>query len=298
MEAQAHQQKKKRAAEVKGWFLTYPKCPLRPQAVLDALRESVPGNPVRYWCISSELHKDGTPHVHAWIQYDRKTRFSADKWVIQDYRGQWQACQSPPAVCAYIRKDGDFIEFLPPSKEDINLGKRAQRNHYLLTAPVQDIINSGQLAALSLAPLMRARSIYHTLESKGTQKDLICYWIWGPPGAGKSYFVRSLHHPDELFIKSQTRWWDGWTPSYTAVLIDDFDKNGTCLSHHIKIWADRYPFPAEIKGSYVSPKYRALYITSNYRIEELWPDDEELQKAIKRRFHVYHMTDRDDPPDI
>lgn len=290
--------KTKRPSEVKGWFLTYPQCTLSPEEALALLRDTVPGNPIRYWVISQEKHQDGGNHIHAWIQYDRKTRFSPDKWVIGGFRGKFEPCQNPVACQKYIRKDGNFIEHLPASKEDQLLGKRAERNHFLFTAPVKQIMLEGHLGALALPQLMRSRSIFHSIQSTGDQSKVRCYWIWGPPGVGKSFFVRSLHEREELYIKAQNKWWDGWQPTHRAVLMDDFDHTGSCLSHYLKIWADSYPFPAEIKGSTITPTYDILYVTSNYSIAQLWKDDEELQAAIERRFHIFHFVDREDPPDI
>ena len=60
---------------------------------------------------------------------------------------------------------------------------------------------------------------------------------------------------------------------------------GNCLAQHIKRWADRYPFTAEIKGAHsaISPNDYELVVTSNYRIEECFKEPEDVA-AIKRRF--------------
>jgi hypothetical protein len=64
------------------------------------------------------------------------------------------------------------------------------------------------------------------------------------------------------------------------------------LGHYLKIWGDKWPCTGEVKGSTVPLMHTAIIITSNYTPEELWPDDDELLKAIRRRFKVEHILGR------
>lgn len=92
-------------------------------------------------------------------------------------------------------------------------------------------------------------------------------------------------------MKSQNKWWDGYN-NQDVVLIDDFDKMGTGLSHYLKIWADPYgDIDGEIKGSTIPLNFKELYITSNYTIEELfWSEqDQQLSSALLRRFEVLNF---------
>lgn len=76
----------------------------------------------------------------------------------------------------------------------------------------------------------------------------------------------------DLYIKAQNKWWDGYQGE-EAVLIDDFDKQGVCLAHYLKIWSDKWKCTGEIKGATIPLNFKRLYITSNYRIEELFNED-------------------------
>jgi len=73
------------------------------------------------------------------------------------------------------------------------------------------------------------------------------------------------------------------------VLLDDFDKGGACLGHHIKIWTDRYACTGETKGGQIPLNYDKFIITSNYTPEQIWPDDAILVQAVRRRFKVIHI---------
>ena len=112
-------------------------------------------------------------------------------------------------------------------------------------------------------------------------------WIYGEPGTGKSHEVR--RREKSLYIKQQNKWWDGYEGE-EAVLLDDMDSN--CLSHYIKIWADKYECKGEVKGGTIQLKHKRFYVTSNYTIEELFKD-EKLCEAINRRFEVIEWKTSD-----
>jgi len=76
------------------------------------------------------------------------------------------------------------------------------------------------------------------------------------------------------------------------VIIDDWpdvDHGGDMLVQHLKIWADRYPFTAEVKGSHhaIMPNFQ-LVITSNYSIDECFKNEKD-REAIKRRITEHIM---------
>lgn len=75
--------------------------------------------------------------------------------------------------------------------------------------------------------------------------DLRSQWHYGPTGTGKSHHCRTTYG-ESLFIKSNDIWWDGYE-GQENVLIEELGPR-QIAGHHIKIWADHYPFKAAIKG--------------------------------------------------
>ena len=53
-----------------GFFLTYPNCGVSKEDLMEHLKSL---GEVDKACVCQELHKDGTPHLHAFVKYqDRK----------------------------------------------------------------------------------------------------------------------------------------------------------------------------------------------------------------------------------
>lgn len=60
--------------QAKGWFLTYPKCDVPPQAALEYLKEK---HRIAEYVIAQEDHQDGTKHLHAFIKVEKKITFNS-----------------------------------------------------------------------------------------------------------------------------------------------------------------------------------------------------------------------------
>lgn len=68
-------------------------------------------NNISYLLICRELHKDGTPHIHALIVFTKKVDIKDQHYFdIQSYHPNIQTVKHLKKSINYIKKDGNFIE--------------------------------------------------------------------------------------------------------------------------------------------------------------------------------------------
>ena len=116
--------------------------------------------------------------------------------------------------------------------------------------------------------------------------DLQNEWYWGEAGTGKT--KKAWEENPDLYVKDLNKWWDGYH-GQDVVLLDDWDPRQEILTQKLKVWADRYPFRAECKGSSMMARPKKIIVTSNYSIDECFQNPED-RLAIKRRFKSTHFS--------
>jgi len=112
-----HKSKQGSAFRLQGrhFFLTYPRCHLDPQEVLDHFRSGFHVNQV---IVAKEDHEDGTPHLHIYLYLSKK--FSSRKpdcFDVGVQHGNYQAARCSKAVIDYVKKHGNYLEWVCPSQQ-------------------------------------------------------------------------------------------------------------------------------------------------------------------------------------
>ena len=125
MESEDEDKKQKQA---KGWFLTYPKCPIKKEDALELLKAT---GKIKEYVICEEEHKDGSPHLHAYIKYTRKQTWNKTKWDLLTYHGNYGSERSYKGCLKYCKKKGDYISNIDIESALAKKGKKT--NKELLT---------------------------------------------------------------------------------------------------------------------------------------------------------------------
>lgn len=239
--------------------------------------------PSQYIVIGKEVGESGTPHLQGYITFKQNKRLTALKKLHST--AHWEIAKGTSQQAAdYCKKDGDFEEIgdLPSQ------GKRTDLS--AACAMVKEGKSMTEIADAhpeTFAKFSRGlRELKLVLDKPYTPAGLRGIWFYGAPGTGKSRQARESY--PNAYLKSQNKWWDGYAGE-RAVILDDLDINA--LGHYLKIWADRYPCHGETKGGTVNLQHDVIVVTSNYSIEQLWPDDVEMQTAIARRFKKRNFSE-------
>lgn len=296
----------------KGFFLTWPQCHATKEECLAMLQSK---GPIEKYIVCREEHKDGTPHLHAFVKYEQAKNFKTPNcFDLGTNHGNYQVAKSYYAVAKYVRKGQDYIEHGMDAKAEEE--QRANHKKVLgaqlmqakTNADIQSIVESESSMIFGLHKTMQDIREYRNLTVQQKEHEHARgIWIQGPPGCGKSHLSRKgpwLNPGETVYLKPQNKWWDLYQTERVVVLEDLDMAGGQTLGHYLKIWSDKWPFAAEAKGSVVKPEFDYFIVTSNYSIEEIFGPDtadsakvqkqkQVLVEAIKRRFLLINMNTKE-----
>lgn len=176
-----------------------------------------------------EKGKDGTQHFQVYIALPVQKRMAALKKI--DKRAHFSKVTKDNGASAYCMKEDTRLQgpiewgtrpLCPASKTDWAEVKK------LAIANKLDDIEPGVFIRYynSLTRIAKDNVI---IPKRTFAKE--CIWIHGPPRTGKSRHARDAPH----YCKLANKWWDGYKPDDTHVVIDDLGKDKAhCLRDHIK----------------------------------------------------------------
>ena len=242
---------------------------------------------------------NGTPHLQGYVHF-KNARFIKGLISLGIFGHLCVARGTAEENMRYIRKTrtGDvpnewvFEHGLPPSdsKTAGTAGGAAEKQRWedarvaAISGNLEDV--PADIYIRCYGTLKKIRDDAILSNDLLTLDDLDHEWLWGESGSGKSYTARDRY--PNAFLKSCNKWWDGYQ-AHEVVLIEDFDRKHDVLCHHLKIWADRYPFPAEVKGSSIKIRPKKIVVTSNYHPQDIWTNPSDLE-PIMRRFKMTQFS--------
>ena len=260
------------------------------------------------WFIIFEEKAPTTGHKHFHSLVVLKQASRAHVCIEIDPRGSWEKVRGQlKTAYNYIRKDDNkFFEWGRLPRQIESLLEAEERKERKRKAPTKtevlwkelverakngdESIRDEMLYARNMAYFDQILAGAH--ENTRYQNDLKAknLWIVGSPGTGKSRLVWDYAEQQGLsvYVKLQNKWWDGYN-KHKIVLIDDAGENMKVLASHVKNWADRYPFTAEVKGGTRMINSNDFYfiVTSNYHISDIFNAID--AEAIERRFDILEM---------
>lgn len=278
------------------WVLTWNN---PPEDWFDVIKQHSEELGIVYFVGGQEIAPEtGTPHIQGYMRLEKM------KWGYQIMRvlnHAWIdiARGSEADNIRYCKKDGKYMELGDPVTGE---GRKLCRRDYwngllkdLITLsdpefeakyPYESVQYWGKLREIKIQKNRRYDIYTGDLKMKNV-------WIWGPTGTGKSRWAREIIEASKIYPKTPNKWWNGYDPlTHRVVVYEDYDRETKGMTQYIKIWADRYPFLAEIKNSHtwVCPADYCLIITANHCIQDSFPNvSVEDIDAISRRFTQIEM---------
>lgn len=212
------------------FFLTYSKCgQLTREKVLQHLETF--GLISRY-LIASENHKDGTPHIHAFIEYEKKQDFKNSRWADVDdvHPNDGGNPKSDFAVARYCAKDGNYItnywEFdpfalaisAPTYTEGISIIKQKRPREYLIHG---DSIERNLKKTKTVPTVSKFKPSDFNMPLQDLSLPLL---IYGPTACGKTNFA--LAHFNNPLLVRHVDDIKKFNPDYDGIVFDDL-----CTTH-------------------------------------------------------------------
>ena len=239
----------------------------------------------RYLVVGNERGSTGTLHLQGYVYFDTKTTELRVRSLLKRAHVEHQRGTHDQAI-DYCKKDGDFREY----GNRPNAGRRGD-GHERWT----ELVKRAECGDLEWIKLNEPREYVRSLErfrsirrrdGRVLEGSLEHEWWYGPTGVGKSRTLWELY-PNH-YGKELNKWWCGYDDQ-EVVAIEEWAPKNECTASFLKIWADRYPFTAQIKGGTLTKiRPKKIIVLSNYTIDQCFPNTEDAE-PLKRRFTVRHF---------
>ena len=259
----------------------------------------------KYIVFGRERGEEGTPHLQGFIILNKRAVLNKVKELIGERAHLEVARGQNSEASEYCKKDGNFYEsgILPPDRG--RAGGDATKRKW------EDAYNAAVAGDFDAIPkelycryMNNFKKIYQEELNRNTiaigDIDLKKHFIWihGPTGTGKSHLARSLameiDHEHPPYLKGLNKWWSGYQQQKVVIIEEATPEQCKYLAPLFKQWCDKWPFVAETKGGSfehgIRPDY--IFITSNYSLDECFPDQND-QLPMKRRCFEFYKESRE-----
>lgn len=232
----------------------------------------------KYGIVSHETGAEGTKHLQGYVNLpNAKTFATIKKWLPRSHLEQAKGNDKQnQQYCS--KEQEDIYEYGEPDDEKTQGGMEEFFNFCKLRKSVNEIATEYPSFYIRYP---KAIDRIHSLEHKERTNQPHVEWLFGEAGVGKTRYVFDKHGYDNVYVKDNTPWWDGYS-QHEVILIDDFD-NQIPYRTLLRI-LDRYPYNGQVKGSYIAINSPFIYITSEYSPDEYWSDNQ--LKQVTRRLCV------------
>lgn len=230
----------------------------------------------------------GTPHLQGYVSF-------ANAKTVDQVRRLMPGCHISVMIGSIAQND----TYCSKSHELIHRGEKPISNdnkgraEQMRWQRARDLAKQGKLDDIDADIFVRyystLKNIRKDYASKPSPKDVICYWIYGSTGTGKSHAVETAYPNCYKKAMDDLKWFDGYQGE-EEIYLEDIDKYQVKWGGLLKRLADRWPMQASIKGAMAYIRPSVVLVTSNYRIEDIWTDSATVDPLLRRFKQIEKLT--------
>lgn len=234
-------------------------------------------NNVRYMVCGEEVcPTSGRLHWQSFVYFNNERHFNSVRKMLKGRHVETMKGSINNNV-NYCKKDGKWFE----------LGKVPEQGKRNDITVIKGLVTDGSESTAEII-LNHCHNLQHIhivekvmkyLQPKRPIKELTVYWLYGPPGSGKTHYVWG--HEEDVYVPISEKWWDGYNGE-KAILIDDFRPTWCSFERLLKL-LDKYPLRIEAKGTSMQAQWDTVYITTPENIDNTFINSDENLDQVKRR---------------
>lgn len=241
-------------------------------------------------------HEGGGPnktiHLQGTVVWKTPKPFAAAKLLL-GHRCHIEECADLFKSIEYCKKEGDFTEFGVAPVSAKTAGVTGGAKEQARWEQVRTAAREGRFDDIDAKThVIYCKQLEHIHHKTLTAKPKVntfekMQWWYGATGTGKSRSAREAY-PDAM-IKPLNKWFDTYVDQEEIIIEDADPESCARMAHLFKVWTDHYPFPCEIKGSAMVIRPKLIIVTSNYTVEQCFPNAQDTP-AMWRRFEEWEFT--------
>lgn len=246
-----------------------------------------------YCVLGKEVGNQGTPHIQGYIEFKNPRNISSIKKKFPRIHLEEREGTSKDASNYCKKGEQQKDEWKAEKEKGKNWGLNAkfeekgelsnQGKRNDLDRATNMIVNNQPLRQVAMTyPKEYVKfhkgllSLHNILKPPRTTRPK-CYWFHGVTGTGKTYKAKNLGA--SYYIKSSTKWWDGYDQQ-EVVIIDDFRKDNFPFDEILR-WLDENECIVEVKGSTIQLNSPIMVITCDVAPYIYWQGND-LDQLMRR----------------